>query len=147
MKIRNAAIISTLCLACLSNAHAHNDASAASAISALPVASVIAGSSAAVSGIVALPVALSVSGAVLVVKTVESTARGTLIVLERLSDGARASVEVVGKGGAAASVGIGTMVTVSVISTGALLSIAGEAIAFVANDIGRALLHNEQVTN
>lgn len=147
MKIHTAALVGTLCLACLSPARAQNGVSAISAISALPVASVIAGSSAAVSGIVALPVALSATGAVLVVKAVESTARGTLIVLERVSDGARSSVEVIGKGGAAASVGVGTMLTVSVISTGAVLSLAGEVIAFVANDIGRALLHNEQLTN
>jgi len=81
------------------------------------------------------------------VKTVESTVRGTVLVMDRISDGTRVSIEVIGKGAAAASAVVGTTVAVSVIGTGAVLSIAGEAIAFVPNSAGRALLHNERVTN
>jgi hypothetical protein len=33
-----------------------------------------------------------------------------------------------------------------VLSTGWVLSAAGEAIAFVPNEIGRALLYNERIT-
>ena len=33
----------------------------------------------------------------------------------------------------------------SVISTGAILSVAGEVLAFVPNALGRALLHNERL--
>ena len=40
---------------------------------------------------------------------------------------------------------VGSMVTCSVIGTGVVLSVAGEAIAFVPNAIGRALLHNERL--
>ena len=40
---------------------------------------------------------------------------------------------------------VGTVVTCSVIGTGVILSAAGEAIAFVPNAIGRALLHNERL--
>ncbi len=43
--------------------------------------------------------------------------------------------------------GVGTVVTVSVIGTGLLLSTAGEVLAFIPNELGRALLHNEKVTN
>jgi hypothetical protein len=128
------------------DAKAQTDASALSAVSALPVASVVTAGSAAASAVVAVPVALSTAGAVLVVKTVESTARGTVYVLERVSDGARASIEVVGKSVSAVALSVGTVVTVSVIGAGVVLSAAGEAIAFIPNTLGRALLHNERLT-
>lgn len=119
------------------------------AVSALPVASVVgvagsvAGTAVALS---AVPVALTVSGAVLVVKAVEVSAHGTVYVLERASDGARASVEISGRGAKAVSTGVGTAVVVGVISAGVVLSVAGEVIAFIPNQLGRALLHNERVT-
>ena len=128
------------------NAQAQSEASALSAVSALPVASVLGGASAVAGSVVAIPVVLSTAGAVLVVKTVESTARGTVYVLERASDGARASIEVVGKGVAGVSMVAGTMVVVSVVGAGVVLSAAGEAIAFIPNSLGRALLHNERLT-
>lgn len=129
------------------DAYAHQDAStAASTASMLPVASLLVGSSVVAGSVVAVPVALSTSGAVLVVKAVESTARGTVLVLERLSDGARVSLEIAGKGLSAAAVAVGTTITVSVIAAGCILSVAQEAIAFVPNKLGQSLLHNEQVT-
>lgn len=114
------------------------DLSAASALSALPLASVAAGASA----VAAVPVALAASGAVLVVKAVESTARGTVYVLERVSDGASAAVEVSGR----AALSVGTSVVVTVVGAGLLLSAAGEAIAFIPNALGQALLHDERIT-
>lgn len=126
-------------------ARAHGDASAASAVSALPVASVVV-SGAAASAVVAVPVALSTAGAVLVVKTVESTARGTVLLLERASDGAQASIELGARAAGGGSLAAGTVVTVSVIGAGVLLSAAGEVIAFLPNALGRALLHNERLT-
>ena len=47
---------------------------------------------------------------------------------------------------AGASVAAGTVVVVTALSTGWVLSAAGEAIAFVPNEIGRALLYNERIT-
>lgn len=137
--------------ACL-EARAQSEASALSALSALPLASVVVGASAvagsAVAGsVVAVPLVLSTAGAVLVVKTVESTVRGTLYVLERASDGAQASIEIVGRGVGGASLAVGSSVTVSVVGAGVLLSAAGEAIAFLPNALGRALLHNERLTD
>ncbi|WP_295958680.1 hypothetical protein [Rhodoferax sp.] len=129
------------------NAQAQSEVSALSAVSALPLASVVVGASAVAGAVLAVPVALSAGGAVLVVKTVQSTARGTVYLLERASDGAQASVEVVGKGVAGVSLVAGAAVTVSVIGAGVVLSAAGEAIAFIPNALGRALLHNEHVTN
>lgn len=130
----------------VSPAHAHSEASAM--LSLLPVASVVgvAGGASAVGGAaVALPAALSVTGAVLVVKSVEASALGTLYVLERVSDGARVSVEVVGRGVGASAHAVGSSVSCSVVASGVVLSVAGEALAFVPNAIGRALLHNERL--
>lgn len=130
---------------------AQSEASALSALSALPVASVLVAGGVMAGGSgsehMPLPLALSVGGAVLVVKTVESTARGTVYVLERVSDGASASIEVVGKGLGGLSTGVGASVQVSAIGAGVVLSAAGEAIAFIPNALGRALLHNERLTD
>ena len=128
------------------DAQAQAEASALSAASSLPVASVVLAGSAVAGAVVAVPVVLSTAGAVLVVKTVESTARGTVYVLERASDGVRASIEVLGKGVAGASMLAGASVLVTVVSAGVVLSAAGEAIAFIPNALGRALLHNERLT-
>jgi hypothetical protein len=108
------------------------------------------GSTSASEAALTVPRALSVAGSVLVVKAVEVSVRGTVYVLERAWDGARASVEVVGKvvGKVVDGVSVvaGTLVTVGVISAGVVLSVAGEAIAFLPNELGRALLHSQRVT-
>ena len=126
-------LIATVVLAAsLGGARAHSsDPSAASALSMLPIA---------VS--VAAPVALLSTGAVLTVVSVAATAEGTAWVLERASDGARASVTFAGKVSAAA----GTAVVVSAFSAGWVLSAAGQALAYIPNEIGAALLYNERVT-
>jgi hypothetical protein len=119
------------------------------AVSMLPIASVVVagvGASMAAGAIVSIPIALSVSGAYLIVKTVESTARGTIYVLERASDGASAVVEMVGQGVQGASLVVGSAVTVSAIGAGVILIASGAAIAFIPNEIGRALLRNERIT-
>lgn len=115
-------------------AHPPN-ASDASALSMLPVA---------VS--VAAPVMLLSAGAMLTVVAVEASAVGTVVILERASDGARASVTLSAQGASALSVGVGTVVVVSAFSAGWVLSAAGRAIAYIPNEIGKALLYNERVT-
>ncbi len=117
------------------------------ALSALPVASVVGAASVGAAAVSVVPVAFSVAGATLVVKAVEITASGTVYVLERVSDGARASVQLSGRAVSAVSMGVGTAVVVSVIGTGVLLSAAGEVLAFIPNELGRALLHNERITH
>ncbi|TAG45559.1 MAG: hypothetical protein EAZ30_15405 [Betaproteobacteria bacterium] len=139
--------------ALLTNMQAHaqagDAASAVSALSALPIASVVVvsyGASVAASAVVALPVALSATGAVLVVKSVEASAKGAVCVLERASDGARVTLELSSRAGRRISIGVGDSMAVSVVAAGAMISFAGEVIAFVPNELGRALLHNERVT-
>jgi hypothetical protein len=67
-------------------------------------------------------------------------------VLERTSDGARASVRLGAQAAGGLSIAAGTVVVVTALSTGWVLSTASRAIAFIPNEIGTALLYNEQVT-
>jgi hypothetical protein len=129
------------------NAYAQSEASVA--VSMLPVASVVVTGSAAstaVGTVLVVPAMLSVAGATLVVTAVQVTASGTVYLLERASDGARVSVELAGRTVQGASVATGTLVTVSVIGSGVVLSALGEAIAFIPNELGKALLYNERIT-
>ena len=139
-----------LSLSLLTTPAAHARSEASVAVSALPVASLVGASAVAASGaasaVTTVPLALSAGGAVLVVKTVELSAQGTVWVLERLSDGARASVRLSGRAAGATSVGVGTLVTVSLTGAGVLLSASGQVLAFIPNAMGEALLANEQVT-
>lgn len=117
------------------SARAHSDASELSALSLLPVA---------VS--VAAPSMLLAGGAVLTVVSVQASAAGTVWVLERASDGARATLHFSGHAVQGAALSLDGAVTVTALASGYLLSAAGHAIAFVPNEIGRALLYNERVT-
>jgi hypothetical protein len=126
-------------------ARAHNDASELSAISMLPVASVMVVGSAA-GAVLAGPVALAAAGGELVVRGVESSAHGTICVLERVSDGARVILELAGRGIGNASLAVGTVITATAIGAGTVLSAAGEVIAFVPNAVGQSLLHNQRLT-
>jgi hypothetical protein len=116
-------------------ARAHNELSEASALSALPMA---------VS--VAAPVMLLTGGAALTVVSVQASATGTVWMLERASDGARATLQFSGHMAGASLAAAGTAVLVTALSTGWLISAAGQAIAFVTNQIGASLLYNERVT-
>lgn len=135
----------TLAAAVIVPAHAHGEASALSSLSALPLASIVGGSAVAGS-LVAVPLALSVTGAMLTVTALEASANGVVLVLERASDGAQASVELLGRGLAGLAIGVGSVVGCSVIGTGVVLSVASEAIAFIPNALGRALLHDERLS-
>ena len=131
------AISAALVAGPLSDARAHTcctaypTASDASALSLLPVA---------VS--VAAPVMIVSAGAALTVVAVEASATGTVWVLERASDGARASVHLSGH----ALAGVGTVLVATALSTGWVLSAAGEAVAFIPNELGNALLYNERIS-
>lgn len=119
----------------LATANAQSEASALSALSALPIA---------VS--VAAPVMILSAGVTLTVVAVEASATGAVWVLERASDGARATMRLSAQAAGGLSVAAGTAVVVTAVSTGWVLSTASRAIAFVPNEIGAALLYNERVT-
>ncbi|MGV2389356.1 MAG UNVERIFIED_CONTAM: hypothetical protein LVR29_17180 [Microcystis novacekii LVE1205-3] len=108
----------------------------------------------ALSGVSMVPVALSVAapvgllsgGVALTVVAVEAASEGTVWVLERASDGSRATVRFAERAAATASVALATTVVVTAVSTGWILSAGGRALCFVPNEAGRALLHHERVT-
>lgn len=141
-----ASTVLVLGLAAAPTARAQSDASLM--LSALPIASVVVGTAASVGAsatAVALPVALSVEGARLIVKGVQASAKGTVWLLESASDGAVASIELSAGAVGASAASVGTAILVSVVGTGVLLSAAGEVIAFIPNEIGKALLYNERL--
>ncbi len=129
------AVAAAVSLALASPAQAHNGLSEASALSMLPIA---------VS--VAAPVALLSAGAVFTVVAVSAVAEGTVWVLERASDGARMSLTLSGQVVGGVSVLVGAAVVTTAFSAGWVLSAAGKAIAFIPNEVGKALLYNERVT-
>ncbi|WP_418317744.1 hypothetical protein [Piscinibacter sakaiensis] len=110
-------------------------ASEASALSALPIAVSVAAPALVLSG-----------GVRLTAIAVEASAQGTVWTLERMSDGARMSVLIGSAAAGTLSMAIGTVLEVSAIGAGWLLSAAGQALAFIPNEVGKALLYNEQVT-
>src|SRR5438067_7963335 len=104
--------------ASLGSATAHPPSpSDASALSMLPIA---------VS--VAAPVMILSAGAMLTVVAVQATSAGTVWVLERASDGARASITLGAQAAAGLSVAAGTVVVCTAFSAGWVLSAAGRAI-------------------
>ncbi|MGD9832671.1 MAG: hypothetical protein AB7U92_07965 [Piscinibacter sp.] len=133
--LRSFAAAAALAAALAGPARAHVNASDASALSALPVA---------VS--VAAPAMLLSGGVMLTVVAVEASAEGTVWVLERASDGARASVTLSAAAAGSLSVAAGTAVVVTAFSAGWVLSAAGQALAYIPNEIGKALLYNERIS-
>ena len=132
--IRCAAAVAALC-GYFATAQAHATLSDASLLSTLPIALSVAA-----------PVMILSAGAMLTVVAVEATSAGTVWVLERASDGARTSVQLSGQAAGALSLAAGSFVLVTAMSTGWLLSAAGQALAFIPNQLGAALLHNERIT-
>ena len=129
-------LLLAVALLATSHARAHpGHASDASVLSALPIA---------VS--VAAPAMVLSAGAVLTVVAVEASVEGTVWVLERASDGARASLTLARQAAGELSVAAGTAVVVTAFSAGWVLSAAGRAIVYIPNEIGAALLYNERVT-
>ncbi len=125
----------SLALAVLPAAAQRGGASELSALSMLPLA---------VS--VAAPVAVLASGTVLTVVAMQAVSDGTVWVLERASDGARVSLNVSGTLAGGASLAVGSGVMCLALSSGWLLTSAGKAMAYLPNELGRALLHEQRIT-
>jgi hypothetical protein len=118
---------------------AHNPSAELSGASALSVAVPVAVS-------LAGPVILLAGASTLTVVAVHASVEGTVWVLERASDGARVSVRWARDGAAASVIAVGSAVAVTAIATGWLLSRAGEVIAFIPNEIGASLTHDQRIT-
>jgi len=117
-----------------------------SAISVAPVVLSATAVSATGAALSVAPAALLVSGVTLVVVSVEVVGGATVWVLARASDGVRISLRTAGQLAQGLAVSTGTLVSVTVIGAGVVLSALGEAIAFIPNEIGKALLYNERVS-
>lgn len=109
-----------------------SDISRASALATVSLASV--------------PVAMLGGGVMLGVVAVRPSVRGVVCVLERASDGARSTVELVGGAALGSALVVGATVVVSAVPAGWLLSVGSQALAVIPNAAGSALLHNERVS-
>ncbi|MBV8035609.1 hypothetical protein [Roseateles sp.] len=139
-------VITGLCLALGSHARAANPSETSAALSVAPLVLSVGAVGATGAALSALPVGILSAGVTLVVVSVEVVGGATIWVLERASDGARISIKVAGRLAKGVVASTGAAVTVSVISAGTLLSVAGEVIAFIPSEVGKALLYNERVS-
>ena len=95
---------------------------------------------------VALPVMLVAGVGSIVVTGVEASAEGTVWIVENVADGVKGSICFAGKVVGAAAVAVGTVIVVTAVSTGMVLSSAGRVIAFIPNEVGRSLSYNQRVS-
>jgi hypothetical protein len=95
---------------------------------------------------VALPVVLVAGVGSIVVTGVEASAEGTVWIVESVADGVQGSICFAGRGVGAAAIGVGTVIVVTAVATGKVLSAAGHVIAFIPNEIGRSLSYNQRVS-
>ena len=95
---------------------------------------------------VALPVVLVAGVGSIVVTGVQASAEGTVWVVENVADGVKGSICFAGHVVGGVSVAVGTVITVTAVATGMVLSAAGHVIAFVPNEIGRSLSYNQRVS-
>nr|WP_279086235.1 hypothetical protein [Comamonas thiooxydans] len=144
--LRNGLCALGAAFALLGGSAVHAQSEASLVLSALPVASVVAAASGGASEeVVAIPLFLSAAGASVIVEAVESSATGVTYVLKNVADGTSAVVKVSGQAAGALSVGVGTVVQTSATAAGVILSTAGKVLAFIPNEIGKALMHNERL--
>jgi hypothetical protein len=136
--------ITLMLLLCLAGADAGADAGAEQPGStALSGASELAaeGSALVVYGSLS---AVAASGAV-VVESVEAAGDASVVVLAGASDATQAALRLSGRAARNASLVAGASVSVVATSTGHLLVSAGKAVAFIPNELGKALLHHSRV--
>jgi len=132
---RIAAFALSLSLAAAGTAHAQSVASRISEESLVSVAISVA-----------LPVVLVAGAGSLVVTGVQASADGVVWVVENIADGVQGSIRFAADAASAGAMVVGTVVVVTVVGTGMLLSAAGHVIAFIPNEIGRSLSYNQRVS-
>ena len=132
---RIAAFFLALGVAAAGNARAESDLSQASQESFVPVAISVA-----------LPFVLVAGAGSMVVTGVQASADGTVWFVENVTDGVKGSINFAGDAVGASAMVAGTVVMVTVVGTGMLLSAAGHVIAFIPNELGRSLSYNQRVS-
>jgi len=109
--------------------------------------SAVSNASANLSGVVVGGSILTVAAAgSVVVASVKTVGDGLEVVLENVADASRATVRLSGKVAGGVSLAAGTTLEVVSASTGYVLVMSGEAIAFLPNEAGKALLHHARVS-
>lgn len=89
--------------------------------------------------------AVAASGT-LVVDSVVAVGDASLIVLTGASEAANATIRLSGRAAREASLVAGASVNVVATASGCLLISAGKVIAFIPNELGKALLHHSRVS-
>ena len=87
---------------------------------------------------------VAASGTV-VVESVEKVADGVVIVFRGASEAGKASLKFTGTVLGGASLAAGTVVETVAMSTGTMLMVSGQALAFIPNQIGASLFHQSRV--
>ena len=134
-RIRSTTLAIAAALAMHTAAHAESASTELSDASIIPVAISVA-----------LPVVLVAGVGSIVVTGVEASADGTVWIVENVADGVKGSICFAGKAIGASAIAVGTVVVVTVVATGMVLSAAGHVIAFIPNEIGRTLSYNQRVS-
>ena len=95
---------------------------------------------------VALPVVVVGGVGSIVVTGVQASADGVVWFVENVADGVKGSIRFAGRAVGTLAIAVGTVVVVTVVATGMVLSAAGHVIAFIPNEIGRSLSYNQRVS-
>jgi hypothetical protein len=95
---------------------------------------------------VSLPVILVAGVGTMVVTGVQASAEGTIWLVENTVNGVRGSIRFAGRAVGAVALAVGTVITITVVGTGLLLSTAGHVLAFIPNETGRTLSFNQRVS-
>ena len=95
--------------------------------------------------VVAGSMSMLVASGQIVVASVETVGEGIVVVLKGASEVGGASIQMSTQAAKGLSLAAGTVVSVVALSTGHMLVLSGKAIAFIPNELGKALLHHSQV--
>ena len=130
-------------------AHAQQGSEASIALSGLPFASAALSaeglSTSGSEGLSEAALSTVLVGGSLVVESVEASADAVTYIIKNVAKGTSVVVKVSATGAGALSVAAGTAVEASTFAAGTILSAAGKVIAYIPNQVGKALLHNERV--
>ena len=107
----------------------------------------------AASGVIATRSALVIGGSLstvaasgkVVIASVQVAGESVIIVLAGASEAARATIRLSAAAAAGASLVAGAAVSVVLIASGTVLIVAGEAIAYIPNEIGKSLIYHERI--
>ncbi|GGZ07775.1 hypothetical protein ACFFTM_03750 [Pseudoduganella plicata] len=98
------------------------------------------------SGFVVLgSIAMVGGGGSVIVESVKTVGEGIEVVLKNVADASTATVRLSGKGASKLAIGASTALDVVATSTGHMLVASGKVLAFIPNELGKALLHHSEV--